>query len=117
MGLEAIEPVHQLEPAGQIHQRPELLWEHHPRVVPLTVDSASAVLVDLQLHVLGDDLGDWIDVLERLEGGPDGGLAAAAGPGPASRRLGPRRAHVAVEDVEPDGLERPSYAPEVGEDR
>ena len=44
-------------------------------------------------------------------------LAAPARPGPPARRVGPRRAHVAVEHVEPARGERARHAAQVGDDR
>src|SRR5437773_4227746 len=116
MRLEAVEPLYQLEAACQLHEGAELLREDHARGMTLTVDVALPVLVGLEFHVLEEGLGHRIEVLERLEGGPDGGPSPAARPRPAPRRVGPRRAHVAVENVEATLAHGPGDAAEVGED-
>jgi hypothetical protein len=49
----------------------------------LTVHVALAVLVGLEFHVLEEGLSHRIEVLERLEGRPDGGPSPTARPRPA----------------------------------
>src|SRR5206468_2988121 len=55
LGLEAEEPLDELEAAGQLDQGPELLREHHARQVGLAVKPSRAVLDRLEGHALAKD--------------------------------------------------------------
>src|SRR4029453_14104154 len=68
MRLEAVEPLDEIEAAGEPGGGLQLLRKNHARSVTLTVDVPRAVLVDFQLHVLEEGLGHRVQVLERLEG-------------------------------------------------
>src|SRR5262245_61151551 len=116
MRLEAVEPLDQLETPRQLDESAELLREHHPGGMALAVDVALAVLMRLELHVLIESLGHRVQILQRLEGGPDRGASPAPRPRPAARGIGPGRAHVAIEDVEAALANGPGHAAQMGED-
>src|SRR5437867_2250923 len=116
VGLEAEEPLDELEAAGELHHGLELLREDHPGEVSLPVEAARAVLDRFEGHALAEDLAHGVDVVERGERGAHDQAPAALGPGPAPRRVGPRGGHVTVEDVEAAALEGLRHGPQVGDE-
>src|SRR5439155_1366676 len=60
VGLEAEEPLDELEAARQLDDRLQFLRKDHARQVGLPVEPAGAVLDGLERHALAEDLRDWI---------------------------------------------------------
>ena len=89
MRLESEEPLDELEPAGQVDQGFELLREHHPAQMGLTIDLPCAVLDGLDEHPLPEDLADRIELVQRGERCAHDEAASTARPRPAPRGVRP----------------------------
>src|SRR3989454_7869241 len=116
LGLEAEEPLDELEAAGQLDQGLEVLREDHAGQMRLAVEPAGAVLDGLESHALAKDLAHRVDVVQGRERGVYNQPPPALEPRPAPRWVCPRGRHVAVDDIEPTSCEGPGNGPQVGQE-